>query len=518
MGGTIGGPYTGTPIILKTNDGGVTWYQVFTDPFAKTSNIFFLNHNIGFAIGDVIWYSNNLLRTEDGGETWDAYSTSLGRWMLNDLCMSENGVGLLIGDHGQVYKSEDYGMSWEKDYSNLMLEDVVSDAEIITDSIIVAVTTGESGTGGITGGRIIRSDDAGATWVGVAPASCRSLSFINDSVGYAGGRTNYSKLNYLKTTDRGLSWQEYQKPNIELETRSICFIDEKTGFIGGGSYFVAELYKTSDGGEKWNPIKSTALDHFVEINDIEFKNELNGYIVGFTFESGNIVKTNDGGETWSVEHLPFNFYELKGVYFYNSEVGFIYGYNVIIKTSDGGQSWDTTTISLPGDRYYNFVHLPTLETGYATGENVVFKSDDGGDTWDPLEPVGGSVLNTVNFFTEDLGIVMGNKGIIYRTTTGGTVFTPEISYNSEKKNNWKCYPNPFSQDINFLSIKMDIENAKLKIYDLSGNLVYNRNTLINNKSIFWNGKTDNQEIVPSGIYICEIHYDHSKQTLKIIKL
>ncbi len=505
-----------THIILKTKNGGESWYEVFNGPSLIIQNIFFMNDDIGLCIGAFPWYTNSLLRTDNAGETWQIIDT-LGFWFLEDICMDQNGTGLLTGRFGQIYKSIDYGFNWIIKSSNFITNEKVLNAQIISDSTIIAVTTG--GTGGVPDGAIIRSNDAGLTWSkpeiwGLSEP--RSISFVNDMLGFLCGA--HFGFEYYKTVDGGLTWQQYYDENNRMGPSSICFIDEQTGFIGGYNDDTwNEIYKTIDGGETWNLIESEVMGFISGIFDIEFKDDLIGYIAGDMSAGGSIIKTEDCGETWYIESIPFENFWTNGVYFYNDNLGFIYGYNQIIITTDGGQTWDTTMVNLPGNRSYNFVHFPTPDIGYATGDNIVFKSTDGGNTWDPLEPIGGSQLNTVNFFTEDMGVAMGDNGVIFRTTTGGTVGKPELSEFSENNNHWKCYPNPFKNHITFYSEKNDVIISGTKIYGLTGKLVYDRKLPAGSKSFTW--KTiNNKEIIPNGIYLCEIFSGNSKETLKIIKM
>lgn len=504
-------------IILKSNNGGNNWYEVFSDPSFILQTIYFMNDNIGLSLGALPWYTNSLLRTDNGGESWQITDT-LGNWFLEDISIDENGTGLMTGRYGQIYKTTDWGINWNKKSSNLIMNKNVLDAKIIADSTIIAVTSG--GTGGVPEGTVIRSGDAGTSWIIPEISGLfipRSISFVNDTLGFLCGSP--SGLEYFKTIDGGYTWQAFSIENNNMGPSSICFIDDQTGFIGGfNNETWNEIYKTVDGGENWDFIESETMGFISDIYDIEFKDDLTGYIAGDMSAGGSIVKTEDCGETWFIENIPFESFETLGIYWHNSETGFIYGLNQIIKTIDGGQSWDTTTINLPGNRYYTFVHFPTPETGYATGDNIVFKSTDGGNTWEPLEPIGGSQLNTVNFFTEDLGIAMGNNGVIYRTTSGGTVGIPGFSEDLDHENNWTCYPNPFSEGISFVTRQQETVNVRFRVYGLSGNLVYENKTINHTTSFSWNGRTSNQKSVTAGIYLCEICQGPSKEIHKIVKM
>ena len=81
-GATVGDMSNWDHVILKTTDGGQSWYQVFFDGFAGAREFFFLDHDTGYAISPIVWYQNDILKTTDGGETWTIIDDHIGRWSI----------------------------------------------------------------------------------------------------------------------------------------------------------------------------------------------------------------------------------------------------------------------------------------------------------------------------------------------------------------------------------------------------------------------------------------------------
>jgi len=107
--------YTGFAVgeqgaILKTTDAGETWKQI---PIDATSNI-----NAIAATGvDNIWAVGDnslILHSTDTGETWEQENIlSETNIQLTDIAFRGN-LGYFTGNYGTIYKTEDYGVTWNK--------------------------------------------------------------------------------------------------------------------------------------------------------------------------------------------------------------------------------------------------------------------------------------------------------------------------------------------------------------------------------------------------------------------
>jgi len=117
----------GTPArIYKTRDGGDNWELSFSssDPAIFLNAIAFWNDSVGVVMGDPVDGNLVLLKTIDGGESWDIISPeaippsllSEGGFAASGTCMVAAGnefawVGV-GGDSARVYRTIDQGQSW----------------------------------------------------------------------------------------------------------------------------------------------------------------------------------------------------------------------------------------------------------------------------------------------------------------------------------------------------------------------------------------------------------------------
>ncbi|NDB60703.1 T9SS C-terminal target domain-containing protein, partial [bacterium] len=99
-------------------------------------------------------------------------------------------------------------------------------------------------------------------------------------------------------------------------------------------------------------------------------------------------------------------------------------------------------------------------------------------------------FNDIYFVSNTVGIIVGSKGNIFKTTTGGaSLTTQEI-----EKLNFTFYPNPSTS---FIYINGDFdENLQLKIYNTSGQILIEQ-------SVQGNSVLVNHDL-PSGMYLLQM--------------
>jgi photosystem II stability/assembly factor-like uncharacterized protein len=108
-------------LILKTKDGGKTWYKVFKSdrPFETTWKASFPTENIGYVTiqsynPDTSVKQQRIAKTTDGGETWKEIN------LVEDFSSREFGIGFInenigyVGTMNSGYSTKDGGKSWSK--------------------------------------------------------------------------------------------------------------------------------------------------------------------------------------------------------------------------------------------------------------------------------------------------------------------------------------------------------------------------------------------------------------------
>jgi photosystem II stability/assembly factor-like uncharacterized protein len=177
--------------VLRTEDGGETWRSLSPDGVdtsyqSPVRAIGFQDERRGWIAG----MQASLMRTADGGVTWQAAATSLaagGHPNFWDMFFVDDETAWVVGEEGTILTTKDGGTTWTRQDTGLKdarsaakLEripkaggSVVIDAGDRTPGFtITAVRFVDASHGWITGfyaglGRslILRTEDAGATWV-----------------------------------------------------------------------------------------------------------------------------------------------------------------------------------------------------------------------------------------------------------------------------------------------------------------------------------------------------------------
>lgn len=110
--------------------------------------------------------------------------------------------------------------------------------------------------------------------------------------------------------------------------------------------------------------------------------------------------------------------EFTGVSWVNEEVGFISGNEIILKSIDGGLSW--TEQAPPVKTKMNAVDFFDENLGIMVGENGrVFRTTNGGTAWTLIELGAGIMFNKVKFLNQSRVYAVGEKGEVYRSTNSG---------------------------------------------------------------------------------------------------
>ncbi len=230
--------------IAKTTDYGDNWELLIADTNYRHEKVEFVNPDTGWIIAnDMIsgYWGGSILRTFDGGESWDYHY--IDDYELHDIEMINNLKGF-IGINSWS-SSDDYGF--------------------------------------------LKTEDGGDTWNLSNPGMefVTSISFINANIGYCLGMLGPEGGNF-KTVDGGEIWAFTQGGVGGNSVNRLQFINEQTGFYAGweAMFNDGEIFRTDDGGNTWSEqITGT-------FRDIDMINIDTGYAVT---DYSRIYKTINGG-------------------------------------------------------------------------------------------------------------------------------------------------------------------------------------------------------------------------------
>ncbi len=250
-----------------TSDGGKTWTTTLKDTVYFDSDGYYMPHYVSAVVyrGDVciaVCDSGYYWRSEDRCLTWEKkklpdFNRSETWKIVYYIEMLDNGYGL-IQAHNQVYRTFDFGETWEK------IEIILSPENMFTGLADICIT--DSGITFIEAYNpdmvdyIITSTDHGETWTAVDgllndSIRTRDIYFFDQEEGIFSGRKKTSKGNYqvvMNTKDGGQTWlvkKEVWRPVGDLGLSDIMFSDRNSGIIR--VTYAREFWRTYDGGENW---------------------------------------------------------------------------------------------------------------------------------------------------------------------------------------------------------------------------------------------------------------------------
>lgn len=294
------------------------WTGVTSPTSDRLRKVQFLNNDLGWIAGE-----SSVLKTTDGGTTWTSFTTNISD--TRGFFAVSASTAFICGTFGKISKTTDGGATW------------------------VAQTTGAPNL-----------------------TSIEAIFFQNENNGWAVGTDGFM----IKTINGGTSWQTVTTTAAST-LRSIKFLDNNIGWAGGGTSFL----RTTDGGVTW-----TKINGFAEVRDIHFLDANRGFVSETWGQDNFVQKTTDGGVTWTqsttISTGPYYFH---GVYFTDANTGYVVGRTMFFlgnygayKTTDGGTTWTALTAS-PVPMFENFrsVTFTPNGTGWAVGDNgAIYKLAD----------------------------------------------------------------------------------------------------------------------------------------------
>ena len=261
--------------IFRTIDAGVTWENTTRFTAIRVPGIAFANANDGVAVGVA-----TVLRTRDGGVTWDRYNP--GPFFLYGVCyFGANGV-VAVGfdNHGAlVLRSTDSGSQW---------------TTIPIGGAPRAIDSGNELTGNAVGpgGSMLRTIDAGHTWTAQESGTTEELddvAMLNQNNGIAVGANG----TLLRTTDGGAFWQNLAQPGVTGYLSGVDFADSETGFVVGREN---TILRTTDGGATWVKQDSGTEAIFVDVACADRNSA--AALALFRGTPAQVLITTDGGNHW----------------------------------------------------------------------------------------------------------------------------------------------------------------------------------------------------------------------------
>ena len=331
VGGYSGDRFNaGVGIIIKTEDGGMTW-ESQTGANRWLSDVSFFDSNVGIAVGSswgtMLPSQQSLLRTTDGGKNWIFQSLTTGGSAA--YCINST-VAFAVGIWS-IHKTIDVGTTWTEQTSGY------------TGEFLFGASFTDANNGTVVGsdGTILRTINGGTDWIPQTSGIFErlwdvTLTDANNGWVVGDGGT------ILRTTDGGENWVQ-QSSGTVLSLNSICSIDANNIWVvGGGDIWAADtsiILHSTDGGVSWVEQASSNLK---SLFDIIFTDTNNGWVVG---NYGTILRTTNGGTEW-IPQTSGTTNALHGVYFIDALNGWAVGVDgTILQTTNGGVPVELTSFT-----------------------------------------------------------------------------------------------------------------------------------------------------------------------------
>ncbi|MFO8234015.1 MAG: T9SS type A sorting domain-containing protein [Bacteroidales bacterium] len=402
-----------------SDSGGQGWYDltIAADPnFADTVYVGGVN----------TWLS------EDGGDSWEIVNHWWGDRApavhADKHCMEfRNGTSELFeGNDGGIYKTDDFGSTWEDYTDGMVISQIYRSASAQTDSNVVLNGLQDNGTklyhkgkwydvqggdgmdcmidytdvntqyGTLPNGAIRRTTDLWENSKTIISTDTITGAWVtpiemhpeDHSTLFAG----YSDL--LKSTDQGNNWERISDIDIADKIRAIAIAesDPNTIYLAGRN----EIWKTTDGGEAWEQIDNNDLplssNKIVSVT-VKHDDPNTVWVSLGNYNNQNVYESVDGGESWSdisagLPELPaLDIVENK----YNTwSTELFLGMDVGVYRKVGDNDWEPFNTGLPNvvvndlDIYYDEVE---------PDNSRIFAATYGRGLWEARLPLSGMVAN-----------------------------------------------------------------------------------------------------------------------------
>jgi len=327
----------GSGNVFTTSDGGATWVTRQSGSGTET-------YALAATDADHAWAANQdgeLLYTTNGGQFWNRvniFVPSSQDNSLNDVDFVDQLNGWAVSDL-QLHHTTDGGRTWQNQPHGIVPAPSFFGVEAINGQIIIAV-------GGYAPSSpvILRSTDGGNTWSLVShPFEGRgvqfyAIHFVNSTTGW----TVSDGGGILKSTDAGASWVAQDQGNHSYDLLDISFVDASNGWTVGD---FGTVLHTTNGGGTWalqNPGVTTA------ILGVSAVSPTTAWISGYGSNGSFVARTIDGGASWQPESIgDSGFSSMSAALFLDAENGWVGGFTGIYRRS-GSSSPPPTPTPTPG--------------------------------------------------------------------------------------------------------------------------------------------------------------------------
>jgi photosystem II stability/assembly factor-like uncharacterized protein len=390
--------------VLQTTDAGATFAEHGSLPADTPTDIHFTDDNTGFAVtrGST---GGHVYRTTDGGATWFERTTS--PQGLNGLYFPDPSVGYAVGDANTVLKTADGGETWDPKPvpDTVPASDLVSVRCATKTSCLIATDSGD---------RVLRTTNGGNGangFTSFSPAAQKTfaISFSNASTAVGVGEHGTTVL----STNADSGTPDYVPVAEEPLSGSLGRLRASGGLVlAPGAN--GKLARSADAGQHWTTVQVPTSEDLV---DVSFPDSNNGYVLD---AAGKVQRTADGGDGWG-ELETSTTARPKAIYAVDQNVVMLFGPKGVLRSSNGAQpAFEPVQSKVAAKaRLTDYDRTDGLAL-FAYGPRALLVSTDMGLTWRRVpRPAPKVALRRVDFLTGRVGFALLENGRLYRTRDGG---------------------------------------------------------------------------------------------------
>jgi photosystem II stability/assembly factor-like uncharacterized protein len=296
-------------------------------------------------------------------------------------------------------------------------------------------------------GTVLRTDDGGTTWTGLATGTSADLTRLQvldpDTLMVLGGDGCVLR----RSDDAGATFRKVfiiVEQNCAGQIDAFTFVDRQTGYllIRGGN-----VYRTTDGGQTFS--RQTAVPGTESSNnpsgnravDIAFTSADNGIVFVQPPNGGAAIafSTTDAGNSWKpIDAVAPG--TVRRVGFLDSQNGFAVGPSTLLATTDGGKVWKSRAGAANQDlTSIRCSDVNTCLMTTAKGDKLL-RTTDGGETVTEITPSSQAIFAAA-FNSATRVAAVGAAGTTVLSDDGGVNYTP-ISKNLDEPVYTRLRPGP----------------------------------------------------------------------------
>lgn len=532
------------------------------------TDIYFINDNVGFAVGKKEQGAPNMgrfiFKTTDGGASWtqldsgsprEGYSNSARYFKKineNEYIYSVVSGGNFT--HSSILISQDKGSSWKKVYET----DNVVGFTLYAEGDYISYWRYSNPNNYGEGYIIAESFDKGLTWTDGPILNITDLP----------ADTNYSVINLTQvsvndlyifgfgniyhSTDKGLTWNLIPTPS-DVTTRQYQFIDENNFMLYGSSTSsVPIVYKTNDGGVSWDFVAQiSGYPHNLQYDRFDYSN-LNKIYFYPAYSGGKIFIYDIPNQNLIERNISYSINKIKAIdddsFMILDNSGNLY------ISHDNGLTWSQRFWADYNSSYpniyvedenniflweYNFIQ--NLKTYIPSKPELIFGNDNTLINTEEEYIIPVDLFSTTEWILESGGtLIIDNNTSYYKVKvlwdTEGThtlkakkinecgeslfieinvVVNNETSAEGYDKDELLVYPNPFNEKI-YLNLPKRFEDdyLNISITNTLGQTVYKNQKKYSSQNIELN---DLSNSINSGVYFINVKSSNYSITKKLIK-